>query len=86
MGIFEILILSVIAAVVLGLVIAGMAVGVIFSNRRIQGSCGGLGNMRGSDGKSPCMACGGSPDDCDEERVAQCADEHEHASDGAGVR
>ena len=28
-----------------GLVMAAMAVGVIFSNRRLQGSCGGLGTM-----------------------------------------
>lgn len=72
-------IIAAVAAVVFGLVIAGMAVGVMFSGRRIQGSCGGLGNMRGGDGSSPCMACGGSPDNCDEERVAQCAEEHEHA-------
>ncbi len=32
------------ALVVFGLVITGMAVGVIFSDRRITGSCGGLGN------------------------------------------
>ncbi|MBA3314970.1 MAG: (Na+)-NQR maturation NqrM [Planctomycetaceae bacterium] len=67
------MILAAIAAVVLGLVIAGMAVGVIFSNRRIKGSCGGLGNMRDGDGHSPCMACGGSPTDCDEVKQTECA-------------
>lgn len=60
------LILIGIVAGVFGLVILGMAVGVIFSNRRIKGSCGGLGTMRDSDGNSPCMACGSSPDECDE--------------------
>ncbi len=37
--------------------IAAMAVGVILSNRRITGSCGGLANMKDRDGKSICEAC-----------------------------
>lgn len=68
-----VLVLAAIAAVVFGLVIAGMAVGVMFSNRRIKGSCGGLANMREGDGQSPCMACGGTPSDCDEVKQAECA-------------
>ncbi len=36
------------------LIVAAMAVGVIFSNRRIQGSCGGLNNIAGSD---ECVVC-----------------------------
>jgi hypothetical protein len=71
MGLFELLILIGIVAVVFGAVIAAMAVGVIFSNRRIQGSCGGLSTMRGD---SPCMACGGSPKNCDEATQAACDD------------
>lgn len=59
-----------IVAVVFGLVIAGMAVGVIFSNRQIKGSCGGLSTMQG--GSSPCMVCGGKPTDCDEATRAEC--------------
>jgi hypothetical protein len=83
---FTVAILAGIAAVVFGLAITGMAVGVIFSNRRIKGSCGGLGTMRDGDGRSPCMACGGSPDDCDEAQVKACADgeaHHEHAESHA---
>lgn len=77
-GSIELLILIGIVAAVFGLVIAGMAIGVIFSNRRIQGSCGGLSTMRDTDGKSPCMACGGSPTDCDEAAKTACAEQAEN--------
>lgn len=66
MDLMNLLMLVGIVAIVFGLVILGMAVGVIFSNRRIQGSCGGLGNMPDGQGKSPCMVCGNSPKDCAE--------------------
>jgi len=36
--------------VVIAIAIAGMAVGVIFSNRAIKGSCGGIGNIPGMQG------------------------------------
>ena len=36
--------------------ISGLSIGVIMSNRCIQGTCGGLNNMPGSDGKT--TACG----------------------------
>jgi hypothetical protein len=43
------------ALIVFLLVVAGMAVGVIFSNRRITGSCGGLSAIPGAD---RCGVCG----------------------------
>jgi hypothetical protein len=43
------------AFVVLILVVAGMAVGVIFSGRRITGSCGGLSALQGIE---QCGVCG----------------------------
>jgi hypothetical protein len=50
------------ALVVFGVVMAGMAIGVIVSNRRITGSCGGLANMSTDDGEPMCE-CGARPGD-----------------------
>lgn len=46
------------------LVVAAMAVGVIFSNKPIKGSCGGMQAL-GLGGE--CDICGGDMDKCDEE-------------------
>jgi hypothetical protein len=40
---------------ILALVMAGMAVGVVFSNRELRGSCGGIA-VRGPDGEP--LTCG----------------------------
>ena len=63
----ELLPLVLIAAAVMGLAVAGMAVGAIFKGKRIEGSCGGLANanLPGRDAQSPCMACGADPETCD---------------------
>ena len=53
-----------ISAFVIGLVIAGMAVGVIMGRGPIKGSCGGMGAL-GID--TACDICGGDPKRCDEE-------------------
>lgn len=37
------------------LFVVAMAVGVIFSNRKIKGSCGGLNNVDGLEGE--CLLC-----------------------------
>lgn len=44
-----------IAFVVIAAAVLAMAVGVIFGGRRIQGSCGGLGNLPGV--RDGCPAC-----------------------------
>lgn len=44
--------------------IAGMAIGVIISNRRIQGSCGGLANLRDEHGEVECAICGDPSESC----------------------
>lgn len=59
---------------VLVLVIAGMSVGVIFSNKPITGSCGGLSAV-GIDGT--CEICGGDPDKCDEEQERRKSEDAE---------
>lgn len=57
-----------IAFLFFAIVIAGMAVGVIFSNKPIKGSCGGLGNI-GLTGD--CEICGGNLDKCEESQQEQ---------------
>lgn len=52
------------AFVVMALLFSAMAVGVIFSNKPIKGSCGGL-NALGM--KENCEICGGEPSKCDEQ-------------------
>jgi len=56
--------LFLISVVVMAVVMAGMAVGVIFGRSPIKGSCGGMGAL-GID--TSCDICGGDPNRCDEE-------------------
>lgn len=49
---------------IVGLVMAGMAVGVMAGRQPIKGSCGGMGAL-GID--TACEICGGDPKRCDEE-------------------
>ena len=56
--------LFLISVVVMAVVMAGMAVGVIFGRPPIKGSCGGMGAL-GID--TSCEICGGDPQRCDEE-------------------
>jgi hypothetical protein len=51
------------AALIFGLLFAGMAIGVIFQNKPIKGTCGGLNQMTGGS----CEICGGDPNKCDSE-------------------
>ena len=56
--------LFLISILVMGLVMAGMAVGVLAGRSPIKGSCGGMGAL-GVD--TACELCGGNPQLCDEE-------------------
>jgi FAD:protein FMN transferase len=74
------------AGIIFVIALTGMAVGVIFSNRRIKGSCGGLANMPGQEG-SACDLCENPSEECQQEITegkrgpGECADDvrdHEH--------
>ena len=45
--------------IVLGIAIFGLSIGVIFNNKPIQGSCGGIG------ADESCTICGGDTEKCD---------------------
>ena len=55
----------ILAAVIFGLVIAGMAIGVIFGRKPIAGSCGGVGRALGEE-DYVCELCGNDPNKCEE--------------------
>ena len=47
--------------VAFALALLGMSLGVIFSNRRIRGSCGGLADIRDKHSHSMCEVCSSNP-------------------------
>ncbi len=60
-----------IAAAVFAVAIAGMAIGVILSNRQLKGSCGGLANLRDSQGHTLCDVCTHPSPDCQGEPLEE---------------
>ncbi len=71
------------ALAVFVIAIAAMAVGVIVSNRRIQGSCGGLANLRDEHGEVTCAICGDPSESCKgEEDGLERTEEKEHVEVG----
>ena len=50
---------------VFGIFFICLAVGVIFSNKRLKGSCGGLANMTGEGSKSMCEICPNNELNCE---------------------
>lgn len=53
---------------ILLMVMAAMAVGVIFGREPIKGSCGGMSQITGSEG---CDLCGGNAAKCDEQATGK---------------
>ena len=51
---------------VFAIVIAGMAIGVMFGRRSISGSCGGLANKTDEHGNSSCSLCSNPGEACRE--------------------
>ncbi len=60
-----------ITIVVFALAICGLAIGVIISNRRLKGSCGGLANLTDSSGKTLCDACTNPSPECQGEPIEE---------------
>lgn len=60
---------------VFGIAIVLLATGVIFSNRTLKGSCGGLSGQTDESGRSICDLCTTPPEECDQvrERLRECA-------------
>jgi len=56
----------ILAFLIIGLVVLGMSVGVLYGRQPLQGSCGGINNF-GIDGA--CEICGGNPDKCESTEV-----------------
>jgi hypothetical protein len=52
---------------VFGIFFICLAVGVIFSNKRLKGSCGGLANMPSENGKSMCEICPNNGSECEDQ-------------------
>lgn len=55
----------------ISIAVAGMAVGVIFGQKSLKGSCGGLGKVMGED----CQICD-KKDQCTDEEKSSCDGEH----------
>lgn len=53
------------AFIVLALIMAGMAIGVIMGKKPLKGSCGGVGTALGETDYT-CDLCGDDPNKCDE--------------------
>ncbi len=64
--------------VAFSLVVAAMAIGVMFGRRAISGSCGGLANSPNSDGSTSCSLCSNPADACKVLRNRMTADKSSH--------
>lgn len=53
--------------VVLVLVVAGMAIGVIMGRKPLKGSCGGMSSGAANTG---CSLCGSNPNKCEEKSLS----------------
>lgn len=56
----------VLSFLILTVIVAGMAVGVLFGRKPIKGTCGGLNNVNNAEGQTSCQLCGGDPVKCEE--------------------
>jgi hypothetical protein len=59
------------SVIVFALALAGMAVGVILSNRRLKGSCGGMAGRQDGEGNLVCEMCMDPSPECTGEPDSQ---------------
>ena len=76
----QVLPLAFVTMIFLGIVVTGMAVGVMFGRKAIGGSCGGLASMQNEDGSTSCSLCSNPSDACKELRDKMERKEAEPAS------
>lgn len=55
---------AVISLLVFGIALTGMAIGVILSNRRLKGTCGGIAGLTDNTGKTACELCSNPSPTC----------------------
>ena len=60
----------ILSIIIFGLLVTGMAVGVLTGRKPIAGSCGGVGAALGEDNYT-CDICGDDPNKCDEQSDIQ---------------
>lgn len=61
----------ILAFLLFALFFVGMSIGLVFRNRPLKGSCGGVANLMGN---KECDFCGGDPNKCDEVNDRPAAD------------
>lgn len=64
----------ILATIIIAVLLFGMAIGVIFQNKPIKGTCGGLNQMNGGD----CEFCGGDPNKCDSDSTPNTTQQETH--------
>ncbi len=66
----------ILSIIIFGLLVTGMAVGVLMGRKPIAGSCGGVGAALGEDNYT-CDICGDDPNKCDEQSDIQAQTDNE---------
>jgi hypothetical protein len=71
--------------IVFAIALSGMAVGVIFSNRRLRGSCGGMSGIRDNQGNTLCEVCSNPSPECRGEPIRKdCQGKDPHRQSRGG--
>ncbi len=72
------MVIFVVTLLAFSLAVFGMSLGVILSDRRIKGSCGGLSHLGGKHGKVACEGCPSGGKNCSDGHSAPTADAGEN--------